>query len=1030
MTKSKVMLIAILLCFAQQGFSQSTTITGTVSDNDGVPLPGASIVEKGTTNGTQSDFDGNFAITGDSPVTLVVSYIGFTSQEVQTNGRTTINVQLEVDENQLDEVVIVGYGSQKKESVTGAVTTVQADVVTALPVVNFAESIQGRVPGVQVTNFGGPGVAPIVRIRGEGSVSFGSSPLYVIDGFPAGGLNDIDNNDIESISVLRDASASAIYGSRATNGVVLVTTKKGGYGKKTEISLRTYTGFAQAAKRLDLLNREQYLQYATELLTNAGAPLPSRFGELNTPIFEGADQTYAQTETDYQDEIFTSALVTNHYLSLSGGNESSRFLASAGYFKQEGILLGSEFDRINVRFNSDHKLFNDRFKIGQTLTVATGSRENQTGEGVGSRSQLQHVIRGIPYIPILDPTLPGGYRAPDGSDATDPENPVRIALLDRNFNNNVRIFGTAYASYELFNGLEYKFVTGLDYNSSRGRVINPIYFDGFAGRPVQQLQDNRFTFRGLYLSNQLNYNRTFGKHNIDFLALAERQDSSSNSLNASGSRENNDLEVLRGTIDQVIDSDSGDNTIYSYAARLNYDFDGRYLVSASIRRDGNSKFADGNKYANFPAFSLGWNLAKENFMSGVDAVSQFKLRGSWGQTGFEGIGNYDSQAGIANTTTPVFGGDATPFGATITRLPNIDLEWEITEMLNFGLDLAFLNNRIQFNADWYERQSDNLILAVPLPPSQGFQQNTVANVGSIRNSGLEFQGAYYSKTDKDFTWNVAANISFVDNEVLALDSPNASIFAGSNPDTGGFDITRTAPGASIQEFFGWQVEGIFQNQAEVDARNALGDAAVPYQNELTAPGDLIFRDIDNNGIINDEDRTTIGSFIPDYSYGFSFEAKYKNLSMSMLWNGRQGNEVYSGTKVYTEGMLRLFNAGTAVLNAWTPSNTNTNIPRAISGDPNGNSRTSTRFVEDGSFLRLQNVRLGYELPTDMLGKGVKNTLKNLSFYISGTNLLTITDYSGYDPEIGAVGNTNLVSGIDYGQFPRPRTIIFGIDAKF
>ncbi|MEA1786215.1 TonB-dependent receptor [Arenibacter sp. GZD96] len=1026
MMKIKITFFALLLLTMHNVLSQNSTVTGVVSDETGAPLPGASIQVSGTSNGTQTDFDGNYTLSNvPSNATLVYSYIGFVTQRVALNGRTTVNISLEEDLQKLDEVVLIGYGTQRKEAVTGAVSTVSAEAVTALPVVSFAEALQGRASGVQVTNSGGPGTDPIVQIRGIGSISFASSPLYVVDGYPVGGLTDFDNNDIESMTILKDASAAAIYGSRAANGVILVTTKRGRTTGDVKFTYRGFTGFAQAAKRLDLLNREQYLQFGRELLGNAGATFPSRWSQLDTPIFEGATQTFAQTDTDYQDEVFETGITTSHSLSVRGGSEKSRVFSSFGYFRQDGIIVGTGFTRYNFRVNSDHDI-NNWLTIGQSLTISTSERLNEAE--LGGRTQIQNIIRGIPYIPIRDPTLPGGLRAPDGADGTDPENPLRGGLIDKNINRNVRIFGTAYAQVKIFDGFSYKFTAGIDWNNFRNLQLQPIYFDGFAGRNENITIDNQSTSTGNYFSNQLSYEKQWGEHKLDVIAVAEEQDFFQNTITGQGRRLSNDLNVLSGTQAQTVQGTEGENQIFSFLGRVNYDFGGKYLLSASLRRDGSSKFSEDNKWRTFPGISAGWNIAQESFMDGFENLSELKLRGSWGKIGFEGIGNFESQAGISTNTNAIIDNQEVQ-GAFFNRLANSELEWEITKMTNIGLDLGLYQNRWQFTAEWYERNTDNLILAVPLPPSLGFSGSTIANVGGMENWGLDFSTSYFSKPGTDFQWNVSANLSLNRNEVTALATDSGTIFAGNNADTGGFDITRTAVGDPIQSFFGWRIDGIFQSQEQIAQFNALdGDANTPYQANA-APGDLIFRDLDGSGSIDADDREVIGSFIPDFTYGLNFDASYKNFSLSLYIYGNQGNDVYNATKVFTEGGLRLFNHGTNVLNAWTPTNTNTNVPRMINGDPNQNTRTSDRFVEDASFLRLQSLRVGYTIPKDWLSRSIPG-VENMNFYVSGNNLFTITGYDGFDPEIGARNNNLNIQGIDFGQYPRAPTILMGVEVGF
>lgn len=1022
----KVVYLTLFCCIVGfQGIAQ-ITVRGTVVDDANVPLTGVNIIKKDApTTGTITDIDGNYEIDlPNSNDTLIFSYIGYRTEEIAVSGRGILNVTLQTDGTALDEVIVVGYGSQKKGSVTGAVSSISSDVISALPVASFTEAIQGRLPGVLVTNTGGPGQDPIVRIRGIGSITFAPNPLYVVDGYPVGSLADFDNNDIESISVLKDASAAAIYGSRAANGVVLVTTKRGGASTGLRVSYTGYAGVDEAWNKLELLNREQYLQYGMQLLSNAGAAFPERWSNLNQPIYEGATQTYAQTDVDYQDAVFRQALNTGHSIGLSGGNEYSKFYSSFGYFKQEGIIIGTEYERFNARLNSDHTLAK-RIKIGQTLTLVSTGRENE--KEAGGRTLLQHVIRGVPYIPIEDPTLPGGYRVPDNSDGSDPDNPVKISLLNKNFDKGTRILGTAYAGIDLFKGLEYRFTAGVDWRNSRNKQIFPIFFDGFSGNEDLDLQETNSTFTGTYYSNQLTFQRDFGQHNLDIVAVAERQDSRFDQVTTAGSRPTNDLLVIGGVNNPRITGNLSENTLYSFAGRLNYNYLGRYLFGASIRRDGSSKFAEGKKWGTFPSVSAGWVVSEEPFMAGLPSLSILKIRGSWGKIGFEGIGDYASQVGISNNTSAVFG-NTNVRGAFFNRLPNRELEWEITEMTNIGVDLGFFNNRLQFSGEWYQRNTDNLILTVPQPPSQGFSSSTDANVGSIENWGLEFQGVYLSNPRKDFKWDVTLNFGLFRNTVVALATETGTLFAGNVQDFGGTDITRTKAGDPIQAFYGWQVEGIFQSQAQIDEYNARGDSR-PYQDNA-APGDLIFKDLDGDGTITPDDRTVLGSFIPDFNYGLRLGADYKNLYLSIFFNGVQGNEIYNATKVLTQGGLRLFNAGVEVLNAWTPQNTNTDIPRMVNGDPNQNTRTSDRFIEDGSFLRLQNLRIGYRFPQGF-GSGF---VKNMEVYVSGSNLLTFTKYTGYDPEIGfrgAASGANLLrNGIDYGQYPRARNFSFGVRAGF
>ncbi|GAB3494173.1 TonB-dependent receptor [Spirosoma knui] len=1002
------------------------TVSGTVLDEQGSPLVGVNIQIKGTTRGTASDARGAYRI--DVPngnTVLVFSYIGYKKQEITVSNQSVINVSLESDAGALEEVVVVGYGTQKRSSLTGAVSTVTPKELTALPVPNVSSALQGRVPGVSVVNNGGPGSSPIVQIRGIGSINYASGPLYVIDGVPTGDLNSFNTNDIESLEVLKDASSAAIYGSRASNGVILITTKKGSRDSKVRISIDSYVGVQNTTNKIDVLNRDQYVQYATALTSNAGIALPARLSNLNQPIYAGATQTFAQTETNWQNELFRTAPIMQHQLSLSGGNSASRFFASGSYFKQDGIMRGTDFERGSLRLNSDHQVAKF-LSIGQTLTAAYS---NQRGETTGDRSQLMHAIRMMPYWPATDPTKVGGFSAPTAADGSDPENPLRAPALDVTRTKFLKAFATFYADVRLTSYLKYRFNYGVDLGFANGSTFNPIYNDGYVQRTSATVQQTRNTNIAQTVTNQLSFDKTFGKHSLSLLAVAETQKVLSTGLTGSGTRPNNDLDVIQGVSNPAITSTRAETDLISYVGRVNYDFDGKYLISASIRRDGSSLFAPGNKWGNFPSASVGWRINQEGFMKGLPQLSELKLRASYGRTGFNGINNYAWQSLVQADATAYPFGSANGLGSYFNALGNTDLKWETTDMVNVGVDVGLFNNRITFTGEVYNRFTDGLILAVPIPNSIGYSAAPVANIGSMKNWGYEFQAGYnYAKGD--FRWNLSANIGITRNRVLSLATPTASIYAGQNADYGGFDLTKTEVGQPIQSFYGWVVDGIFQNQAEINAANAIDGNDKSLYQDKAAPGDIRFRDINGDGKIDANDRTYLGSYLPKFNYGANFTGSYKNFDFTLYLQGTYGNKIYNGTKVVTQGMLRLFNAGTEVLNAWTPTNTNTNIPRAVSGDPNNNSRTSDRFVEDGSYMRLKNLTIGYSIPAKSLSGLTNGVVSKVRVYVSSQNLLTFTKYTGYDPEIGSRNGTLLRSGIDYANYPQARTVLAGLQITF
>ncbi|MVM28481.1 SusC/RagA family TonB-linked outer membrane protein [Spirosoma sp. HMF4905] len=1024
-------LLLIVYCLMTTAWANGADqpVTGTVLDEKGSPLVGVNIQIKGTTRGTASDARGTYRIdvpNGNS--VLVFSYIGYKKQEITVGNQSAINVSLEADAGSLEEVVVVGYGTQKRSSLTGAVSTVTPKEITALPVPNVASALQGRVPGVSVVNNGGPGSSPIVQIRGIGSISYGSGPLYVIDGVPTGDLNSFNTNDIESLEVLKDASSAAIYGSRAANGVILITTKKGGRDSKIRVTLDTYVGTQSASHKIDVLNRDQYVQYAKALTSNAGIALPSRLNNLNTPIYDGATQTFAQTETNWQNELFRNAPIAQHQLSLSGGNAVSRFFASGSYFKQDGIMRGTDFERGSLRLNSDHQIAKF-LSVGQTLT---GSYSNQRGETTGDRSQLMHAIRMMPYWPTMDPTKVGGFSAPTAADGSDPENPLRAPAMDVTRTKFLKVFATVYADVRLTSFLKYRFNYGVDLGFSNSPTFNPIYNDGYVQRSSATVSQTNNTNIAQTITNQLSFDKSFGKHNLSVLAVAETQKVLSTGLSGSGTRPNNDLNVIQGVSNPAITSTRAETDLISYVGRVNYDYDGKYLLSASIRRDGSSLFAPGNKWGNFPSASVGWRINQESFMKGVRNLSELKLRVSYGKTGFNGIANYAWQSLVSADATAYPFGSANSLGSYFNSLGNTDLKWETTDMVNGGIDLGLFNNKVTFTAEVYNRFTDGLILGVPIPNSIGYSNAPVANIGSMKNWGYEFQAGYnYAKGD--FRGNVSANIGITRNRVLSLATPTASIYAGLNADYGGFDITKTEVGQPIQSFYGWQVDGIFKSIDEVYSapaqnRAATRDADNPAKN--TSAGDIRFKDLNGDGKIDANDRTYLGSYLPKFNYGANFSGTYKNFDFTLYLQGTYGNKIYNGTKVVTQGMLRLFNAGTAVLNAWTPTNMNTDIPRAVSGDPNNNSRTSDRFIEDGSYMRVKNLTIGYSIPTKALGSLTSGVVNKVRVYVSSQNLLTLTKYTGYDPEIGSRNGTLLRSGIDYANYPQARTLLAGLQITF
>jgi TonB-dependent starch-binding outer membrane protein SusC len=1003
---------------------QERTISGKILGDAGEPLPGINVVVKGTTIGTITDVNGAYTLNvPDGSSTLVFSSVGYLKQEVEIGAQSAIDITLKEDIGLLEELVVVGYGEQERAKVTGAIASVSSKTMENLPVLSAEQALQGNAAGVNVISSGSPGENPLIRIRGIGTVN-NNSPLYVIDGIPAGGLNSINPSDIESIQVLKDASTAAIYGSRASNGVILITTKKGKSGK-AKVTLDSYWGTQKAWKQLDLMNTDQYIDYANDLINNfnntrnpdeGAVAIPARFADR--AAFDAGP--YGNINTDWQDEMFRTALIQDHNIGVSGGSENFTYLVGAGYFGQEGIMLGTDFSRISFRANTEFKI-SKRIKFGQTLTMSESKRTREPFNG--GRSQIEHMIKSVPYLPVYDANNVGGFKGPDNVDGTDPENPVLQASLFKNVNKNFKVLGTAYLEVDIYKGLKARGFIGMDFDFSRNENSGNIYSAGTAhSNSTADINNSQGTYVSPIANFQLMYEKEIGKHNINVQAIVEGQKTRFENVTVSG--ETN----LSTTIEQPnfftggenIGGNLQENSILSYIGRVTYDYADKYLFGASIRRDGSSRFAEDVRWGTFPAFSVGWRVSEEEFMQGIsNIVSEFKIRASYGTTGNNQTGNYGYVASIFGNTRY---GASYP-GGTLNRLSNPSLTWETTKMLNIGFDASFLDSKFTLSLDWFKNNTEDMILDSPLPLSIGYDVPPTINVGAVENKGIELMLGY-RQSFGEFNLNVSGNMTFVQNELTKLASEGSALFG---PQFEGLEVSKSEVGEPIAYFFGYQTDGLFQSQSEVDAH--------ADQSSKTSPGDIRFKDLNNDGVINANDRTKIGHFLPSVTYGFTIGADYKGFDLTMFFQGVSGNDVLNTNLYDLEGMTRLFNAGTAVLNRWTPTNTNTTIPRAINGDPNQNARISDRYIEDGSYLRLKNLTLGYSLPKSILPE---NFISRVRIYVTGQNLLTFTKYSGYDPEIGVstpglrddAAAASLATGVDYGLYPQPRTILGGIQVTF
>ena len=1003
MIKFKIALIALLIMSAHNVYSQSTTVSGTVTDETGAPLPGASVVDSGTTNGTQTDFDGNYTISDVSSAgTLVFSYIGYVTQQIPINGRTTIDIGMVVDLQALEEVVVVGYGTQSRAEVTGAIATVNSEELSALPVTSAEQALQGRAAGVSIINTGSPGTSPVVRIRGLGTMN-NNDPLYVIDGVIAGGLGDLNPSDIESINVLKDASTTAIYGSLGSNGVVMVTTKKGKRSSQTIVNVDAYTGIQYVNQRFDVLNAQQYLQFANDA-----------FGVVPTSPLSSSNN-----DTDFQDALFQTGIINKVDFGISGGGDNSDFRFSAGYMDQEGAIIETGFERFSFRANSNFTV--GKFSFGETLAVSFNKQNPE--RNLGARSLLEHAIKIPPYLPIYNPDNLGGFQGPSsGLDGQDAENPIRVQTLGEQINKSSSIIGSLYGEFEILEGLKFKSQVGLEYRNFNVNIFRPSYNDDSEGATHSSsfaaITKNSGLRKSILLTNSLNYTTTLNDvHNIEVLVLAEKQETTDDILNSNSQNPITDDVNQVSNSSSFLQSTTNEYNRIGYLGRINYNYDQKYIFAASLRRDASSRFGSNNRWGTFPSLAAGWNIAKEEFLADTN-FNTLKLRGSWGVTGNDRIGDYQySSTLLADFFYPIAGQSAlgtTPFG-----LANPDLKWEETTMINVGLDFGFMDNKITGALEYYSNTSDDLLMSRPLPPALGIPQGSITeNVGSVDTNGFELTLGY-NEYEGDFTWSANLNLGTSTNEVKSL-GQNESLAGGTFEAQ---NISRIEKGEPLFFFYGFESDGIYQSQAEVDA------VLTPGQTTVQA-GDIRFIDQNGDGQINADDRVKIGNPYPDVTYGLNLNGNYKNWDLNIFISGVAGVDVYN-TNIYDlEGMPRLFNAGTNVLNRWTGPNTSNTVPRA-GGAPQNYNAISDRFVEDGSYTRLKNFTLGYTLNNTAINEYVSK----FRIYISGQNLITLSDYSGLDPEIGNPltnngGSRSFELGIDRGNYPQPKSLLLGVQLTF
>ncbi|WP_218598472.1 TonB-dependent receptor [Polaribacter sp. NJDZ03] len=1015
--KNKILAYSLLslfaiLCCSFDAYAQKVAIKGTITDQFGTPLPGVSVLEKGSTNGTTTDFDGVYTISvSDQKAFLTFSYIGYATKEVQVNNQTNINVALEEEVGQLDEIVLVGYGSVKKSDVTGSVSSVSAEELTKTQSTSIAQAIQGRAPGVSVTKSSGqPGSTPTVRIRGVGTVN-NADPLYIVDGVPVNDITNVNMDDAETVQVLKDASATAIYGSRGANGVVLITTKVGSKNRST-ISYKTYTGIENRIDNLDVMNAEQWATLYNEGKVNDGA----------TPEAAFADPSSLESY-NWKDAVYRTGTIVSHQLSLSGGGEKTSYYVSFGKLKQKGIVSNTSFDRTNFRVNSTYQI-KPQIRVGQNIQYSKSSSNAVASFGGNSNNKTAFI--GF----VVDPVSP--IYNTDGSPArplysTEIRNPVGLTLYEQTPLTKESFLGNVFVEADLMKGLKFKSNYGLEVNNRKMDNFQSEYFiSAEQNRPENIYSLLRSENRVSVWSNTLSYNTTIKeKHSISALLGHETQQLDFNNVLASRSAIPEGIEnptLGSGAIDSSTNNGTiSSSSLLSYFGRLNYNYDDRYLFTGTYRIDGSSRFGDNNRFAQFPSLALAWNIHNEKFYN-IDVINQFKFRVGWGETGNQNIPNSAIFSTLSTSENYLLGNDETTVVGLAPLSPgNPDLKWETTTTSNVGLDLGLLHNALTFTADYFIKTTSNMLLESPILQTSGYQSPPTINAGEIENKGLEFS-LNYKKRMNDFFFSVGGNIAFIDNTVLSLATKGSVISTGATGN-GYTGISRTEAGRPIASFYGLEAIGIFQNQDEIDNNASLNG---------NKPGDVRYKDLNEDGSINDDDRTFIGSPLPDFTYGINLDMTYKQFDMTMFFQGVQGNKIFNATSYLLDGKLDS-NLNTEYLGRWTGEGTTNSIPRATFDGFANNSKQSSRFVEDGSYLRLKNVQIGYNFSKDVLSK---TFFSKARIYVAGQNLFTITDYSGLDPELGVDetqndgSRTSLDIGIDRGRYPSTRSFSLGLDINF
>ena len=1045
-------------------------VTGTVIDAEtGTPIPGATVIEKGSTNGTTTDFDGNYSISVSSDAVLSFSYIGFQTQEIPVNGQTEVNATLSQDVTALDEIVVVGYGTQRKQDLTGAISVVKTDELVQQPSAEVTNQLQGRVSGVTITGGGQPGEAPQVKIRGANT--FGNNtPLYVVDGIPTDGIGDLNPNDVETMQVLKDAASASIYGSRAANGVIIITTKKG--KGKMKISYDTYYGMqlVQSGNPWNILDSQEMadLNWIAQRNTNPGtAPSSSQYGNGANPVLPnyiapvGAntvnealynvnpeytnpsdiDNFYRIVKankqgTNWFQEIFSPASIQSHNLSVSNGTEKGSYMFSLNYFDQEGTLENTYLKRYTIRANSSYNI-GENIRIGENMSFTI--RDNPQIDALTEGSAIGMAFRNQPIIPVHD--IMGNYAGSFGSGLGNAKNPV--AIQDRLRNNrgvSSRVFGNIFAEIDFLDHFTFRTSFGGQYYSNTFNSFQFPEYENSENLSVNQYTEAAATNFNWTWTNTVKYQNSFNDvHNLTVLLGTEAYQNKGREVGGTTQS------YFSFDPDYVtLDTGSGTQTNYSFKyadalssvfGRLDYNYDDRYLVSATVRRDGSSRFLN-EQFGWFPAFSAGWNVTNESFFPETNWLNDLKIRGGYGvmgnQLNVDPANAFTTFGGNNRTSFYAIGGGNSSIseGFQQTRIGNPDAKWEKNINSNIGIDLSLFNSTVQLTADYYRKDIEDLLFNPNLPATVGTATVPYVNIAEMTNSGFDMDLSTYFKLGKDLRLNTTLTLTTYDNEIVKV-ADGFQYFDLEGRRFNGSSIIRNAEGNSVSQFFGYQVDGFWDSQDEIDQANAdaiaaTGNSNATYQNDV-AVGRFRYQDINGDNIIDDQDRTFLGNPNPDFTYGINIELIYKNLDFSMFLYGSQGNDIWNNVRWWTDfySSFQGAKSHTALYDSWTPQNTNASAPiQETTGSFSTANVPNSYFVEDGSYLRARQIQLGYTLPSSLLDK---INITKLRLYAQMVNAFTITSYSGLDPEIS--GDT-VNFGIDEGAYPNQRQILLGLNVIF